>query len=166
MGALATSRGATRSPTGARSAGPAAASMASSARTGGQDRRRGGGGAQVKARAVWFAAPRRVEVRPVEVPEVADGEVLVQSAWSGISAGTEMLAYRGEVDPDLPLDETLGALEGGTFSYPFPYGYSCVGTVERSRGPVPEGSLVFAYHPHQDRFVVPATDVVALEGEP
>ena len=54
--------------------------------------------------------------------------------------------------PDLPIDERIGSL-GGTFSYPFPYGYSCVGEVERSAGPVPAGTLVFAFHPHQDRFV-------------
>ena len=83
-------------------------------------------------------------------------------SFSGISAGTEMLAYRGELDPDLPLDETIGAL-GGTFRYPFRYGYSCVG---RRRGePVrarPRASVVFAFHPHQDRFVARAADVVPL----
>ena len=58
--------------------------------------------------------------------------MLVRTSFSGISAGTEMLAYRGELDPDLPVDETIGAL-GGTFRYPFRYGYSCVGVVEQSR---------------------------------
>src|SRR3712207_8943053 len=63
--------------------------------------------------------------------------------WSGISAGTELLCYRGQLDPDLPLDERIGSL-GGTFRYPLPYGYSCVGTVERSDGSAPAGSLGFA----------------------
>ena len=103
--------------------------------------------------ALRFVAPRRVELGPVAVPDPADGELLVKAEFSGISGGTEMLAYRGEIDPALPLDETLDAL-GGTFTYPFAYGYSAVGTVERSRGRVPEGTRVFAFHAHQDRFVV------------
>jgi 2-desacetyl-2-hydroxyethyl bacteriochlorophyllide A dehydrogenase len=123
----------------------------------------GEGEALVKARAVHFVAPRTVEVREVELPAPAEGQLLVATEWSGISSGTELLAYRGEVDPELPLDETLGAL-AGTFSYPFRYGYSAVGRVERPAGPFREGQLVFAFHPHQDRFVADAADVVAVEG--
>jgi 2-desacetyl-2-hydroxyethyl bacteriochlorophyllide A dehydrogenase len=115
----------------------------------------------VDARAIFFTEPRGIEVRPVPLPDVSEGHVVVRTAYSGISAGTELLAYRGEIDPDVPLDETIGAL-GGTFSYPFQYGYSCVGRVERRTGALAEGDLVFAFHPHQDRFVVPAEDVIAL----
>ena len=64
-------------------------------------------------------------------------------------------------DPDLPVDERIGAL-GGTFRYPFPYGYSCVGEVEHSSGPITPGTSVFAFHPHQNRFVVGEDDVVPL----
>jgi 2-desacetyl-2-hydroxyethyl bacteriochlorophyllide A dehydrogenase len=117
----------------------------------------------VKARAVHFVAPRRVELREVELPRPSEGEILVATEWSGISSGTELLAYRGEVDPDLPLDETLGAL-AGTFAYPFRYGYSAVGRVERPAGPLREGQLVFAFHPHQDRFVVDARQAVPVDG--
>jgi threonine dehydrogenase-like Zn-dependent dehydrogenase len=74
-----------------------------------------------------------------------------------------MLAYRGELDPGLPLDETIGAL-GGTFAYPFHYGYSCVGEVVASRGELREGETVFALHPHQDVFVSPGHDAVNVEG--
>ena len=112
-------------------------------------------------RSLWFAAPRRVDIRSSDLPSVGDGEVLVQTSFSGISAGTEMLAYRGELDPELPVDETIGAL-GGTFRYPFRYGYSCVGVVEESRSELPEGGLVFAFQPHQDAFVAKASDVIAL----
>jgi 2-desacetyl-2-hydroxyethyl bacteriochlorophyllide A dehydrogenase len=103
-----------------------------------------------------------VEIREVDLPQLGEGQLLVASRYSGISAGTELLAYRGEVDPSLPLDETLGAL-AGSFRYPFPYGYSAVGVVEESRSGVPPGSLVFAFHPHQDRFVVDATDAVRVD---
>ena len=115
----------------------------------------------MKARAVHFVAPRRVEVREVELPAPAEGQLLVATEWSGISSGTELLAYRGEVDPDLPLDETLGAL-AGTFAYPFRYGYSAVGRVVQPAVPFGEGQRVFAFHPHQDRFVVDARDAVAV----
>jgi 2-desacetyl-2-hydroxyethyl bacteriochlorophyllide A dehydrogenase len=121
------------------------------------------GSGDARATALEFAAPRRVELVAVDLPAVADGEVLVRTLWSGISSGTEMLAYRGEIDPALPLDETIGAL-GGSFSFPFRYGYSCVGRVERSRCGVAEGGLVFAYHPHQDAFVARGDEVVPVDG--
>jgi 2-desacetyl-2-hydroxyethyl bacteriochlorophyllide A dehydrogenase len=117
----------------------------------------------VKALAVHFVAPRRVELREVELPRPSEGRALVVTEWSGISSGTELLAYRGEVDPDLPLDETLGAL-GGTFAYPFRYGYSTVGRVARPAGPLREGQLVFAFHPHQDRFVADAGELTPVDG--
>ena len=116
----------------------------------------------MKARAVHFVAPRRVALREVEVPDPPEGHILVATEWSGISSGTELLAYRGEVDPDLPLDETLGAL-AGTFAYPFRYGYSAVGRVVRPATPFQEGQRVFAFHPHQDRFVADAREVVPVD---
>jgi 2-desacetyl-2-hydroxyethyl bacteriochlorophyllide A dehydrogenase len=115
-------------------------------------------------RVVRFIAPGRVELDEVEVREPADGELLVRAEYSGISGGTEMLAYRGEVDRELALDEALEAL-GGTFAYPFAYGYSVVGRVERSRGTLPEGVRVFAFHPHQDLAVIGERDVIPLDGE-
>jgi 2-desacetyl-2-hydroxyethyl bacteriochlorophyllide A dehydrogenase len=116
----------------------------------------------MKARAVHFVAPRRVELREVEVPDPPEGSLLVATEWSGISSGSELLAYRGEIDPELPLDETLGAL-AGTFAYPFRYGYSAVGRVLQPAAPFQEGQRVFAFHPHQDRFVVDAREVAAVD---
>jgi 2-desacetyl-2-hydroxyethyl bacteriochlorophyllide A dehydrogenase len=115
----------------------------------------------MKARAVQFSAARRVEVVEVEVPKPGEGQVLIQTNRSGISGGTELLAYRGEIDTDMPVDEALGSLEG-TFRYPFRYGYSCAGRV--LAGDLPEGAAVFAFHPHQSLVVVPTTDVVRMEG--
>jgi 2-desacetyl-2-hydroxyethyl bacteriochlorophyllide A dehydrogenase len=118
---------------------------------------------EVKARALRFAAPRRVEVVDVDVPRPGEGEVLVRTEWSGISGGTELLAYRGELDPEMPVDEALGSL-GGTFRYPFAYGYSCAGRVEG--GALPEGARVFAFHPHQSAFVASVDEVVRVDGLP
>ena len=114
-----------------------------------------------EGRRLLFTAPRQVEVSPVAVSDRGPGEVLVRTMWSGISSGTELLAYRGLLDAELPLDETIGSL-GGTFRYPFGYGYSCVGRVEDSGGSIAPGTLVFVFHPHQDRFVVAETDLVVL----
>jgi 2-desacetyl-2-hydroxyethyl bacteriochlorophyllide A dehydrogenase len=115
----------------------------------------------MSARAIVFVAPRVIRVRSVELDEPRDGQVVVRTTMSGVSGGTEMLAYRGEIDPDTSLDDTLPALTG-TFRYPFSYGYSAVGTVERSNADVPEGTEVFAFHPHQDRFVVDADAVIPI----
>src|SRR5204863_2101808 len=108
----------------------------------------------VEARVLRFVAPRRVEVRTIDVRPPVDGELLVRTRWSGISGGTELLAYRGELDPGASRDETISSLSG-RFEYPFAYGYSCVGEVLTSHvADVPPGSAVFAFHPHQDLFTV------------
>jgi 2-desacetyl-2-hydroxyethyl bacteriochlorophyllide A dehydrogenase len=112
-----------------------------------------------------FTAPRAVRIAAAKLPEPGPGDLVVRTRYSGISTGTELLAYRGELDPATKLDDTLGALEG-SFSYPFSYGYSCVGEVERGTAAIPEGALVFAFHPHQDRFVVAAADAVELRVQP
>lgn len=115
----------------------------------------------MQARAVTFIAPHAVELREREVPEPREGQLLVRSLYSGISAGTELLAYRGDIDPQLPLDSSISAL-ADRFTFPFHYGYSCVGRVERSRAAHGAGDIIFAFHPHQDLFVVDAADAVAL----
>src|SRR5215831_14773231 len=109
----------------------------------------------VPAHALFHTAPRRVEIRELPTPRPAAGEVVVNTVCSGISSGTERLVYRGEVPPDLALDDTIDAL-GGAFSYPFAYGYACVGEVAES------GQTVFAFHPHQDVFAAQASDLIPL----
>jgi threonine dehydrogenase-like Zn-dependent dehydrogenase len=81
--------------------------------------------------------------------------VVVRTLCSGISSGTERLVFRGEVAEDIALDDTIKAL-AGTFHYPFPYGYACVGEVAGRDG------LVFAFHPHQDIFTAAAGDLIPL----
>jgi 2-desacetyl-2-hydroxyethyl bacteriochlorophyllide A dehydrogenase len=111
--------------------------------------------------AVQFSAPRTVELVDLELPPLRDGHALVRTLYSGISGGTEMLAYRGEIDPSLPLDETLGQLQG-QFSWPFRYGYSLVGEVAESRCPLRPGTSVFCYHPHQGHIVAKATELIKV----
>src|SRR6201985_2225191 len=111
----------------------------------------------VPARALFHTAPRCVEIRELPTPRPAAGEVLVRTVRSGISGGTERLVYRGEVPAELALDDTIDAL-GGTFSYPFAYGYACVGEVAES------GQAVFAFHPHQDILAARASELIPLPG--
>ncbi len=116
----------------------------------------------LKARALWFTAPRTAELRPERVPPPALGEVLVRTIASAISHGTEMLVYRGEVPTNLPLDLPTLA---GDFSFPIKYGYASVGRVLNVGAGVEylsHGDLVFVHHPHQDAFVVPADLPVRL----
>src|SRR5438067_7450740 len=114
------------------------------------------------AAAVWFARARSVELRTEELADPGPDEVRVRAALSAISHGTEMLVYRGEVDPGLALD--LPTLVGG-YGFPLKYGYASVGravAVGRDVDGVREGDLVFALHPHQDESVVSASLVRRL----
>lgn len=114
------------------------------------------------AQAVWFSAPRTVELRTEIVPPPGPGQVRVQTIASALSHGTERLVYRGEVPPDLPLDLPTLA---GSFGFPIKYGYAAVGRV-RDVGPDvtthAPGDLVFALHPHQTIFNLPAAGALRL----
>jgi 2-desacetyl-2-hydroxyethyl bacteriochlorophyllide A dehydrogenase len=117
----------------------------------------------MRALTLQFVAPRELALVEIDLPEPRPGELLVRTLYSGISSGTELLAYRGEIDPQLPLDETIASL-GGKFSYPFRYGYSCVGIVERSAGSIIPGTMVFALHPHQELFLCAVDNAAAISG--
>jgi 2-desacetyl-2-hydroxyethyl bacteriochlorophyllide A dehydrogenase len=107
----------------------------------------------IEARAVWFTALRTAELRPETVPPPGPGEVRVRSLVSAMSHGTEMLVYRGEVPPDLPLDLPTLA---GDFTFPIKHGYATVGRVmESGTEHLSSGDLVFVHHPHQEVFTVP-----------
>lgn len=106
-------------------------------------------------RRLQFTGPRSVEVCEREVPDPGPGEVRVRTVASAISAGTEGLLYRGEAPAGLAADETLDAL-AGDLSYPLAYGYAAAGEVDAVGEDVPEawlGRRVFAYNPHESRFL-------------
>jgi len=82
--------------------------------------------AAIETEALWFTAPRTVELRRENVPGPGAVEVRVRAIASALSQGTEMLVYRGQVPVDLPLD--LPTLSG-SFDFPIKYGYASVGRV-------------------------------------
>ena len=103
-----------------------------------------------------FTAPRQVTVKSSPVPEPGPGEVLVRSVCSAISAGTELLAYRGHLPAGIPLDSSISSLSDSV-SYPMKYGYSIVGQIidvgdEVSRSEI--GRHVYTFNPHESHFVV------------
>lgn len=121
--------------------------------------------AGITARAVWFTAPGRMELREEQVSPPGPGQAQVQTLVSAVSHGTERLVYRGEIDPSLELD--LPTLAGG-FGYPIKYGYAAVGRVvalgEGVSG-LHDGDLVFALHPHQERFTIDTSLLARLPAD-
>ena len=119
-------------------------------------------GDELKARALWFTAPRTATLRAETVEPPGPGEVRVETIASAVSAGTEILVYRGEVPRDLRLDLPTLA---GSYGFPIKYGYAAAGRV-LDTGPgvenFSEGDPVFVHHPHQEVFIVPARMPVRL----
>jgi threonine dehydrogenase-like Zn-dependent dehydrogenase len=111
---------------------------------------------EIKARALYFTAPGTVEIRKEDCRPVG-GQVLVRSRLIGISHGTEMLAFRGQMPQGLEADTTLDSLSG-TLKYPLKYGYINTGETE-------SGRRVFAFHPHQDLFFAEPQQLVELPSE-
>jgi 2-desacetyl-2-hydroxyethyl bacteriochlorophyllide A dehydrogenase len=107
---------------------------------------------------------QKIAVLEEPCPEPGPGEVLVKTRLGGISAGTEVMIYRGLFPESVPLDENLPALQG-SFSYPFRYGYCCVGEIMQCGPEVPSfwlGRRVFSFHPHASHFTVPLESVILI----
>lgn len=118
----------------------------------------------MKARQLWFTRPQQVEIREQQLPPPAAGQIRVKTHCSGISAGTEMLVYRGQLPSDIALDATLASLQQPQ-TYPLQYGYACVGRVEQTGSEVAafwQDKLVFSFQPHASHFIATPEQVIAL----
>ncbi|VTU39340.1 Putative L-galactonate oxidoreductase [Variovorax sp. PBS-H4] len=115
--------------------------------------------------ACWVEAPGRAGLRQATLATPGPGDVLVRALHSGISRGTELLVFRGEV-PESEHERMRAPFQEGSFPAPLKYGYASVGVVEQ--GPQALlGRTVFCLYPHQTRYVVPAEAVHPLpEGLP
>ena len=118
---------------------------------------------QEQARAFWVTAPGRGEIRGEELVIPSRNDVVVQALYSGISRGTEALVFGGHV-PRSEWGRMRAPFQAGEFPAPVKYGYSSVGRVVRGPDDL-AGRTVFVLHPHQTRFIVPATAVHVVPDE-
>ena len=117
-----------------------------------------------QAQQLWFTKPFAVEVREQLLPMPAAGELLVKTLCSAISAGTEMLVYRGQIPGAMTLDAGLDSLQGAA-DYPLQYGYASVGLVQQiGEGVDPDwaGKRVFSFQPHASHFLATPASVIVL----
>ncbi|MCA1899674.1 MAG: zinc-binding alcohol dehydrogenase [Chloroflexi bacterium] len=114
-----------------------------------------------KAKTLFFISPRRVEIRETPLPRLKEDEALVETVFSAVSAGTEMLVYRGQFPP---LKDARDAVSGN-LKYPLEYGYACVGRVKEIGGRVDRslrGKLVFAFHSHASSFIIQPSSLLHI----
>ena len=109
--------------------------------------------------ALWYVKPGIAELRAEPVTP-GPGDVRLRAHFGAISRGTEALIFAGRV-PESEYTRMRGPHMAGDFPYPVIYGYAVVGAVEAGP-PHLHGRMVFALHPHQDEFALPADAVSPL----
>lgn len=117
------------------------------------------------ARALWYTAPGKVELRPERLAPLAPGWLTIETHFSAISRGTEQLIWHGAI-AESEWQRMRAPFQDGDFPFPVKYGYSAAGVV--IDGP-PEwiGTNTFALYPHQEVFALPAANAIRLpEGVP
>lgn len=101
-----------------------------------------------------FTGPGKAEIIEDIVPNLKPEQVLVNSILSGISAGTELLVFRGQVPEEMRVDDSIGSLSG-SFHYPLKYGYANIGEIVDIGGKIAHewlGRKVFSFHPHESAY--------------
>lgn len=109
------------------------------------------------AQALWYTQPGQAEIRD---SRTGDGDVLVETLWSGLSRGTERLISRGGV-PITEYARMRAPAQEGDFPFPVKYGYAAVGRVLEGPDHI-LGRPVFSLVPHQTRFRADARSVTPL----
>ncbi|MDT8398628.1 MAG: hypothetical protein RQ899_08445 [Pseudomonadales bacterium] len=118
----------------------------------------------MKARQLWFTKAHQVEIREQALPAPTPSQIRVKSTCSAISAGTEMLVYRGQIPEGMALDATLASLQQHS-TYPLQYGYACVGEVDQVGAGLDAqwlGKRVFAFQPHASHFITTPEQLLVL----
>ncbi len=109
----------------------------------------------MQRQSLYFTAPFETEIRTETLPTLQPDQLLIETHYSAISAGTEMLLYRGEMPLGIATDTSIAAL-AGTMQYPLKYGYACVGkvvAVGRETAAHWLHRMVFAFNPHETHFI-------------
>lgn len=121
----------------------------------------------VCAQQLWFTGVEQVAVREQIFAAPGADELLVEVECSAISAGTEMLVYRGQIPHDMTLDATITALQDQQ-QYPLQYGYASVGIVKTIGINVDTkwlGQRVFAFQPHASHFIATLANVIPVPAD-
>jgi len=112
------------------------------------------------ARAFWVLRPGVGALLDEPLPLPGPDDVVVRTRFTGISRGTETLVFSGEVPPS-EYQRMRAPFQQGDFPGPVKYGYIAVGDVEAGPASL-VGRPVFVLHPHQTRFVVPASSATVI----
>lgn len=118
----------------------------------------------MKRQSLIFLGPYRTCVQDEPLGELGPQQCCVRTVLSGISAGTELLVYRGQWPEGALVDETISSL-AREFSYPLKYGYATVGIVTDVGTHVPRelvGGRVFSFHPHESLFIEDACNLIII----
>lgn len=113
---------------------------------------------------LWFTGIEQVEVREQLASDLCADELLIAVECSAISAGTEMLVYRGQIPNEMALDANISALQNQQ-QYPLQYGYASVGIVISLGDKVDAswlGRRVFAFQPHASHFITSAENLIPV----
>ena len=110
---------------------------------------------------IYFTAPKQIELREEPLSVLSADEVLVETICSAISAGTEMLIYRGQFPKEV---DAIDSISRG-LHYPTSYGYASVGRVIEIGTSVNgewENRLVFSFQPHTSHFVTKPESLIPI----
>src|SRR6476620_10400031 len=112
------------------------------------------------AEALWYVGPGRAEIRAEKLAPLIPHHVRVRALHEALSRGTEALVLAGRV-PESEFERMRAPFMDGAFPFPVKYGYATVGRVESGLDHL-VGHIVFALHPHQSLFDVPAEAMVPV----
>jgi Threonine dehydrogenase and related Zn-dependent dehydrogenases len=113
---------------------------------------------------LWFTKPGEVAVRQADITQPHPGQVLVANHCSAVSAGTELLLYRGQIPQQMALDASIASLQEQS-TYPLRYGYASVGRIVGLGEGVDKNWLnrrVFAFQPHGSHFLATPEQLIAI----
>ena len=118
----------------------------------------------MQRRSIIVKAPFEIEIAQETVPGVGPAEVLVETKFSAVSHGTEMLIYRGLFPGEMAVDETIPGLQR-PLNYPLKYGYAAIGEVIEVGSEVNRkliGRMVYGFHPHESCFIAGVDEIFAV----
>jgi 2-desacetyl-2-hydroxyethyl bacteriochlorophyllide A dehydrogenase len=117
---------------------------------------------------VRFVSPRNAQIVEVEEQQPGEGHVAIATLYSGISAGTELTAYRGSnpyLNSEWDPERRLFVPGSSSRSYPLDaWGYEEVGRITEVGPGVPAdavGKLVWGTWGHRSQTVKPAEYALA-----